>query len=404
MLKKFFILLILILMSEISSAQEYGWVKLTSPTSGNLRRIYVSDGEVWLLSDKIIYYSSNYPYLQFVQSFTSSTTFCDMTFINQSETKYGWIVGYASMGARTTHTSATVWTDMYLSGDLTFSCVSFPNTSIGFACGSDGRLHKTLDGGSNWADVGVSISNGSINTISFTDSTTGYLGGSAPAFKKTTDGGLTWINISGYTGTINDIYFYDSMHGWAVGASDILYYNGSLWTRIANSLEYNLNSVFFINANEGWIAGNGGIIIHSTDGGVTWSKQESGTTVTLRDIFFTSPTDGYVVGNSGTILHYTQLTSVEEQSNQQATFSLEQNQPNPFNPITKIEYSLSVPGHVTLSVYNILGQKVAELVDETKIAGRFNADFNGAELPSGIYYYSLQFGNKNETRKMMLIK
>jgi photosystem II stability/assembly factor-like uncharacterized protein len=396
--------ILLLFMASGSFAQQYGWVALTSPKTGNLKRIFISGKEAWLLSDNKIFYSSNYPLVQFAETFTGLTTFSDMTFANQGVTNYGWIVGYASMGARTTDLSALVWTDMYLSGDLTFSCVSFPNTSVGFGSGTDKRLHKTLNGGVDWFDTGVQLSNGDINTIVFTDTLNGYIGGSAPSFKKTIDGGLNWSSISGYTGTINDIYFYNSSHGWAVGAFDIFCYNVSSWIRISNAAGKSLNSVFFINANEGWIVGNGGTILHSTDGGATWTAQTSGTTVTLRDVFFTSPTNGYAVGNNGTILHYTQITGVEEHPTQPTAFNLEQNFPNPFDSETKISYSLAIPAQVQLTVCNMFGQQVALLDKGFKPAGSFSADFTGEGLPSGIYYYRLQCGDRHETRKMTLIK
>jgi len=401
---KLITILLCILCSTAGFAQQYGWVPLPWVNKTDvIKRIYQSGNEAWILTNDKLYHSPNYPSVQVTQLFSSSTTFNDFIFANQGGAKYGWIVGYVSMGARTIDTSALIWTDMYLSGDLTFSCVSFPNTSIGFASGSDGRLHKTIDGGSNWTDIGVNISNGSVNTISFTDSVTGYIGGSAPAFKKTTDGGLTWISISGYTATINDIYFYDSTHGWAVGTSDITYYNGSSWNRIANPTGQNLNSVFFINPEEGWIVGNGGTILHSTNGGATWSKQTSGTTATLRDVFFTSPTNGYAVGNNGTILHYTQLTGTEEDYISEISV-LEQNYPNPFKETTTIDFVLEKPSQVVLEVFSIGGEKICTLANEKKSPGKYSVPFNAKDLPAGIYYYRLQTETGTVTKKMTLIK
>lgn len=107
------------------------------------------------------------------------------------------------------------------------------------------------------------------------------------------------------TGTISGIFFLDSNHGWAVGATDILYYHNGTWTQLNNTTGYPLYSVFFLTENEGWIVGDHGTILHSIDGGATWTPQTSGTTATLRGVFFTSPTNGYAVGNNGTILRYT---------------------------------------------------------------------------------------------------
>ncbi|MBE0572422.1 MAG: T9SS type A sorting domain-containing protein, partial [Ignavibacteriaceae bacterium] len=87
-----------------------------------------------------------------------------------------------------------------------------------------------------------------------------------------------------------------------------------------------------------------------------------------------------------------------------AAYSLEQNFPNPFNPSTKINYSLPVEGFVTLDVYNSIGQKVATLVNETKTAGTYSVNFDASDLTSGIYFYKISSGNFTETKKMILLK
>jgi hypothetical protein len=87
-----------------------------------------------------------------------------------------------------------------------------------------------------------------------------------------------------------------------------------------------------------------------------------------------------------------------------ATFALEQNFPNPFNPSTKINFSLPVEGFVTLDVYNSIGQKVATLVNETKTAGTYAVNFDASDLTSGIYFYKISSGNFTETKKMILLK
>lgn len=80
------------------------------------------------------------------------------------------------------------------------------------------------------------------------------------------------------------------------------------------------------------------------------------------------------------------------------------NYPNPFNPTTKINYSLPYDSKVSLSVYDISGREVIKLIDEVKVAGNYSVEFNGNNLSSGAYYYRLTAGNITETKKMMLIK
>lgn len=95
-----------------------------------------------------------------------------------------------------------------------------------------------------------------------------------------------------------------------------------------------------------------------------------------------------------------------------AEFALEQNYPNPFNPTTIIQYSLSDMQFVSLKVYDILGREVATLVNEEKPAGRYEVEFDGSGLTSGVYFYRLSAGNPStssgrsfiETRKLILIR
>ncbi|HEX9653103.1 MAG TPA: T9SS type A sorting domain-containing protein [bacterium] len=87
-----------------------------------------------------------------------------------------------------------------------------------------------------------------------------------------------------------------------------------------------------------------------------------------------------------------------------STFELEQNYPNPFNPATAIRFSLPHATHVTLEVFNVLGQKVAGLVSERRAAGNHVAFFDATGLPSGIYVYRLTAGQLVLTKKMLFIQ
>jgi hypothetical protein len=87
-----------------------------------------------------------------------------------------------------------------------------------------------------------------------------------------------------------------------------------------------------------------------------------------------------------------------------ADFSLEQNFPNPFNPLTTITYELSTETHIVLKVFDILGREVETMENENKQAGRHTAVFNPKNLPSGIYIYRIQAGNAIRSRNMLYLK
>ena len=110
-------------------------------------------------------------------------------------------------------------------------------------------------------------------------------------------------------------------------------------------------------------------------------------------------------GNLGDTYHWGVATAIgEEGSVLPFSFNLSQNYPNPFNPSTTIDYTIGENGNVVLEVYNILGQKVALLVNEDMTAGAYKVVWNAASMPSGLYFYKLQANGKVQVRKMMLLK
>jgi len=96
--------------------------------------------------------------------------------------------------------------------------------------------------------------------------------------------------------------------------------------------------------------------------------------------------------------------SVEQETTLPTAFALEQNFPNPFNPSTKIKYSIPEVSKVKLTLFNLLGEEVTILANEEKIAGNYAVEFNAANLPSGVYFYQLKAGDFVQTMKMVLLK
>lgn len=98
-------------------------------------------------------------------------------------------------------------------------------------------------------------------------------------------------------------------------------------------------------------------------------------------------------------------TSIDETGNSQpGQFTLSQNYPNPFNPTTVISYQIPTNTNIRLEVFNILGQSVALLVNEQKVAGLHTVNFDATALSSGIYIYRINSIDFSQTRKMLLIK
>ncbi len=103
------------------------------------------------------------------------------------------------------------------------------------------------------------------------------------------------------------------------------------------------------------------------------------------------------------VYFYTTETAIEDISVPTA-YSLEQNYPNPFNPMTTIRFNIPESNHVTIKLYNMLGQEMSTLLSEYKDAGSFKLTLDASSLPTGTYFYSISAGDFNTVKKMVLIK
>jgi len=251
-----------------------------------------------------------------------------------------------------------------------------------FVIGGNGLVYRSSDNGESWDSLNVGMPN-ALYGISFISSTTGFVFGCCGAYFKTTDGGDTWQN-----------------HNY-ITPGDIIY------------------SSSFVNENTGWAVGELGWLLRTTDGGETWFENGPETSEELRSVFFVNDELGFVVGSDGTILKTVNgggsSTSVSENGElNPVAFQLSQNYPNPFNPSTKISWQSSVGSWQTLTIYDLIGNETATLVDEYKEAGIYEIEFSAKggsasggdayDLPSGIYFYQLKAGSFTETKKMVLLR
>ena len=98
------------------------------------------------------------------------------------------------------------------------------------------------------------------------------------------------------------------------------------------------------------------------------------------------------------------LTGVGGTAEPTIIYKLYSNYPNPFNPSTKIKYTVAEKTFVSLKVYDVSGSEVSSIVNQEQAAGEYEFNFNAATLTSGVYFYTLQAGNFVETNKMRLMK
>jgi hypothetical protein len=127
------------------------------------------------------------------------------------------------------------------------------------------------------------------------------------------------------------------------------------------------------------------------------------------DVSVTLDASSELASEDGLVISAATLASpLAKLSDLPTVFALEQNYPNPFNPSTLIEYSLPKAGRVTLTIYNIMGQEVAKLVDGAQEAGVYKVQWNASNLASGMYIYRINVdhenGNFTASKRLMLLK
>ncbi|MEJ2494029.1 MAG: T9SS type A sorting domain-containing protein [Ignavibacteriaceae bacterium] len=152
-------------------------------------------------------------------------------------------------------------------------------------------------------------------------------------------------------------------------------------------------------------------VYYSDDNGETWTQKSSGlntynSSIVLSMIIY-KDNHLYAGTAAGLFRSKNVITSINDEENTDKIptgYSLLQNYPNPFNPSTTISYQLVKGGKVTLKVYDVLGEEIVTLINEYKPTGRYEVEFDAANLPSGVYFYQLRAGDFIQTKKMLLLK
>ncbi|MBN8583847.1 MAG: T9SS type A sorting domain-containing protein [Ignavibacteria bacterium] len=318
------------------------------------------------------------------------------------------------------------WTAQTTAAAYRYYDLDFINSTTGMVVGDDGRAGFTTNGGTNWLQAQLNVSPGAkldykvcdmidMNTWLVASADTQISNIQYSYLHRTTNNGASYQNV--YTmvgGLTNDVSFMylrvmTSTTIYAVSANGYFLRsinNGTTWTAI--QLPTIPLAVDFANMSTGYYCGQNGVIRKTTNGGINWIEQTSPTTQALKTIFCKDTSNIYAAGNNGTIVRTQNggnFVGVNPAGNEiPETFSLNQNYPNPFNPSTRISFDIPVASFVNLTVYNILGKDVKILVNENLNAGKFEAEFDAADLPGGIYFYRLNAGKYTETRKMILVK
>lgn len=379
----------------------------------------------------------------------------DCSFIN-SQT--GYICGYGNSIFKTTNAGLN-WINLSFAGTgRDIDAIHFFNANTGMLVSTSDTLFRTTNGGASWntqIDIGFPASR-----LFFLDNNTGWATNYGK-ISKTTNAGLNWLTSNSFT--YGPLFFVNSLTGWTtdyVGGNSTIYKTtdgGNNWTSQYTATDFRvIYSFYFLNENTGWVSGYREFIAKTTNGGLNWTEQNftsggagiysitfvnqntgwgagdfnfsggskifyttnSGTnwnyifaTTNAGRLFkvqFVNQNEGWLIGQYGKVFRTINsggLTEVNAIGNNiPGKFDLYQNYPNPFNPATSIKYQVESTKQIKLVVYDILGKEAATLVNEKQTPGTYEVKFDGSNLSSGIYFYTLRAGDFVKTQKMILMK
>lgn len=296
-------------------------------------------------------------------------------------------------------------------------------------CGDSGTVYTSTDSSGNWTWVHIQTpTTEQLTSIGAIAPDRFIAVGRRGTAIRTTDGGQTWQDgdIRDTVAHFNRLYL-GKEHGdpdlaWAVGDSGRIYFTylaGLYWLRLLSGTTENLYDITFRNSREGIIAGANGVVRYSTNGGYDWLEDPYFSGLTTGDILSIAKVDSLKAralvrgGSSGGALSQgVQImtvwsdppTGVSEDRRLPSAYRLEQCYPNPFNPITTVEFELPRSEHVSLEIFSILGEKAATLVSGTVRAGVHNVQWNASEFPSGVYLCRLSTAAFAQTKKLLLLR
>jgi photosystem II stability/assembly factor-like uncharacterized protein len=297
-----------------------------------------------------------------------------------------------------------------------FSGFWFFDAANGYALGypqSGGKyvILRTTDRGASWTHianepVGPVGDNQfpSFNAFCCTDKEHIWFGTADAHLWRSTNGGDTWSDTVLGTSSVNALAMRDNSVGLLTAGRDfagqpLIFLRtsdgGASWEGLPQVVPENGPVAFSSGSTNAWVGGFHSIA-YSRDLGATWTQQPAEDFSTwVYSISFSDPSHGWAVTDQGEILRYHDrsgaTTAVPERREQlPGQVLLEQNYPNPFNPSTTIRYDLPQRSHVTIRVYNTLGQTLAELINGDIDAGYHEVTFDASGFASGMYFYRLQ--------------
>lgn len=310
-----------------------------------------------------------------------------------------------------------------------------PNNSGTLVAGTY-RVFRTTDGAASWVPIsgdltgeGDGPSGARITTLAIAkgNSKVIYAGASNGVIRSTTDAGQTWNPAGSGLPKLNTRKIaidpkdpaaaYAVFSGYADGQKVFKTNDyGKTWTNISGNLPNIPVNAVLVNPNikDNLAIGTDLGIFTTSNGGSGWIQNNGGlANVAVADLDYRASDNKIFAATHGRGMFsasWSTTTGVADNGPQApGSFKMEQNYPNPFNPSTTIKYQIPAASNVRVTVFDITGRQVAELVNDFQQAGHYEVTWNGksisgAQAASGVYLYTIQAGSYSKTLKMMLVK
>jgi len=334
----------------------------------------------------------------------------DLHFVNEQT---GWVIGLGSTILKTTNGGVNWFQQQSnLSSARNLTGIDMLDVNTGYIVGQAEAILKTSNSGVNWIvlrEMPVGQGN-SYNDVDFLDTQTGWICGFVGLTMRTTNGGIAWdSSFTGNIGPLRNIKFINENTGWVAGYNTIVFGTtdgGNNWDTLSL---VNGICIAFINSQTGWTGSENGRMYKTTNGGYNWYQQTypaGGGFV--NDIYFINDTTGF----STSVFQILKTTNsggpfvglISNGENTPDQYHLDQNYPNPINPATTIEFELPKEDNIKILVHDILGREVHRINENRMKAGKYKFEFNGLNLSSGIYFYTMYYSKGKITKKMILNK
>ncbi len=315
-------------------------------------------------------------------------------------------------------------------GDSSVACLlpvdfddgATPGTAILFAGTERGGIFRSTDYGGSWITANAGLQDTCVTALAlYSPSTTLfapllYAGTGNNGIFRSSDYGREWLPVNFGLSRLKVTALCATPHVLYAGTDSGLFRStdGFAWNEVRTRIAHPRVRAMAATGEELYVVADSANLLYSDREGNNWDMTGSfGATCLLIDgdnVFMGLPDHGIAFAS-----RYWLHTGVEERPGQpeNGAFILEQSYPNPVSSVARasgisatvtLPFTLLRPAHVTLTLYNVLGEKVGTPASGDYSSGRYTATWNTAGLPAGIYFYRLETGGQQMTKKMLLVK